>query len=86
MFHDVLLKMDVQGMEKEVLMGGAITLKQVDYLVLEMPFEALYESQPTFDDIHSFVKGIGFSLVGPVGYNEGRDHKIIESDMLYKKA
>ena len=82
----VLLKMDVQGMEKEVLLGSKRTLEVIEFILLEAPFVPLYENQLLFDDLNDYMKSIGYKLLAPVGVNRGKDDMIIEMDLLYKKA
>ena len=82
----VLLKMDVQGYEKEVLIGAREVIRMVDYVVFESSFVHLYENQPLFDEMHSVVKNLGYELVAPVGFQEGKDLEIIEMDVLYKRS
>lgn len=81
----VLLKLDVQGYEKEVLKGAQKTLDRIDYIVLETSFSKLYENQPLFDELHEYIKNLGFELVAPLDVNVGNNHAIIEMDVLYKK-
>jgi FkbM family methyltransferase len=82
----VLLKMDVQGMEKEVLLGSKRTLEVIEFILLEAPFVPLYENQLLFDELNDYMRSIGYKLLAPVGVNRGKDDMIIEMDLLYKKA
>jgi FkbM family methyltransferase len=82
----VLLKLDVQGYEREVLKGAENLLSKVDYLVFEASFVRLYEGEPLFEEMHEFVKGLGFGIVGPVGMLEGNDGQILQMDMLYQRS
>lgn len=81
----VLLKIDVQGYEMEVLKGWAGLKQQIDYLVLECSFVKLYEEQPLFDELHSYIEEQGFGFVAPVGFNRGKQGAIIEMDALYRR-
>jgi FkbM family methyltransferase len=83
--HPILLKLDVQGYEKEVLKGAEKTLNNVNYIILETSFCKLYENQPLFDELHHYIKNIGFELVAPLDVNVGNNMAIIEMDVLYKK-
>lgn len=82
----VLLKMDVQGMEKEVLLGSKRTLEVIEFILFEAPFVPLYENQLLFDDLNDYMRSIGYKLLAPVGVNRGKDDMIIEMDLLYKKV
>lgn len=56
-----LLKIDVQGSEKEVLLGSGDTIKNVDIVKLEVSFENFYENQVMYDELFSFMKAKGFN-------------------------
>lgn len=82
----VLLKLDVQGFEREVLVGAAGLLPQIDYILLEAAFVRLYTAQPLFEELNSFLTSLNFRLVAPLGFNEGTGRTIIEADVLYRAA
>ena len=81
----VLLKLDVQGLEREVLQGGKMFLSKVDYLVFESSFVRLYEGEALFEEMHRLVSGLGFEIVAPVGLLEGARYEILQMDMLYRR-
>jgi FkbM family methyltransferase len=83
--HPLLLKMDVQGMEMEVLLGTGDFLNQVDFILCEVALTPLYDNQPLFDEIHAFIQHRGYSLVAPLYLNRGKGGKIIEMDVLYAR-
>jgi FkbM family methyltransferase len=59
-----LIKMDVQGYEKNVIEGGVNTISQAEYCIMEMSFVQLYENSPLFDDIYRLMYNLGFKLIG----------------------
>jgi FkbM family methyltransferase len=81
----VLLKMDVQGFEKEVLKGALNSLQQIDYLLFETSFVQMYDGEPLFDEMHHFVKELGFELIAPVGFLQSEKLQILQMDLLYKR-
>lgn len=81
----VLLKLDVQGYEKKVLLGAPGLLKKIDYLLFETSFVPMYEGEPLFDEMHTFLKEAGFEIMGPVGFLEGSDNSILQMDLLYRR-
>ncbi len=83
--HPSLLKLDVQGYEKQVLCGAAGCLRAIDYIVLELPFVRLYQDQPLFPEMHDFLSQLGYEVVAPLGFNEGAGQTIIEMDFLYRR-
>ena len=55
-----ILKLDVQGFELEVLKGATQLLANTVAVELEVEFLELYEGQPLFGDISSFLGAHGF--------------------------
>lgn len=80
-----LLKLDVQGYEKNVLMGAKNSLRLIDYVLLEMSFVPMYENEPLFNEMNEFLNSAGFKLVAPVGYLQAPNLQIVQLDMLYKR-
>jgi FkbM family methyltransferase len=80
----ILLKLDVQGYEKNVLDGSSNLLKKIDYLLLEVSFIQMYDNEPLFDEIHSYLVQKNFQLVSPIGALEMKNGSIAQLDMLYK--
>lgn len=80
-----LLELGVQGFEKNVLLGAKKSLSRIDYLLFEVSFVEMYDGEPLFEEMHNFVKSLGFSLVGPVSYLIGSNAKILQMDMFYKR-
>jgi FkbM family methyltransferase len=60
----VLLKIDAQGYEDRVLQGGALVLKQVEYVLVEVSFRPLYEGQATFHRVYELLLKSGFAYAG----------------------
>jgi FkbM family methyltransferase len=81
----VLLKLDVQGYEKEVLKGAIRSLDRVDYLLFETSFVQMYDGEPLFDEMHNFVKELGFEFIAPVGFLQTDALQILQMDLLYKR-
>jgi FkbM family methyltransferase len=81
-----LLKLDVQGYELEVLKGGEETLKNLDYILIEANLEQLYNNQPTFTEVNTYLNNKGFELAGMLDFNLGFKNKYIEIDLLYSKV
>lgn len=64
-----LLKIDVQGYELQVFMGGRETLKKTRLIISEVSFFEHYEGQPLFKKIYDFLTQIGFEMRGTFGYS-----------------
>lgn len=79
-----LLKLDVQGYERNVLEGATKLLSKIDYIVFEASFIPMYNGEPLFDEMHRFLKDIGFELIAPVGFLEDKNGDILQMDFLYR--
>lgn len=80
----VLLKLDVQGFEKEVLKGAGDKIKEVDYILFETSFIEMYEGEPLFEEMHDYLNSMGFKILAPVGFFQTSNFQIPQMDMLYK--
>lgn len=82
--HPVLLKLDVQGYEAQVLLGGKATLKRVDYVILETSFKTMYKGELLFNDILQMMEANGFQLDRPVGWlTDPRNGEVLQMDALF---
>ncbi len=80
----LLLKLDVQGYERQVLEGAPRTLADVAILVLEVAFVPLYEQQPLFDDMFLWLRDRGFRYRGNIEQSASRvDGLVTEADALF---
>ncbi len=82
----VLLKLDVQGFEKEVLKGAGEKIKVVDYILFETSFVEMYEGEPLFEEMHDYLSSLGFKIIAPVGFFQTSNFQIPQMDMLYKRS
>lgn len=57
------LKLDVQGAELMVLKGAKNTLKNTGVIHCEVEFYPIYEGQPLFHDVVSYLKDKGFYFI-----------------------
>lgn len=80
-----LLKIDVQGFEREVLQGCATLLDRFDHVYVEASFVALYEGQALADEVISYLESWGFDLAGR--HNESRDAsgQPVQADFLFRR-
>jgi FkbM family methyltransferase len=58
-----LLKVDVQGAELGVFKGGPLALKRTKIIRCEVGLRTLYEGQPPFIDVYSFLSSLSFELI-----------------------
>lgn len=78
----VLVKIDVQGYEDKVLMGGKEVLKRVSVAILETSYLPLYEGQPLFNDICRLMDELGFLYYGDLH----RHYHPINGKLLYEDS
>ncbi|MFN0049479.1 MAG: FkbM family methyltransferase [Cytophagales bacterium] len=59
-----LLKIDVQGFEKFVLLGAKQSLKVLKMVYLEVSFIEMYANQPLFGEVYDFLIAENFVFIG----------------------
>jgi FkbM family methyltransferase len=81
-----LLKLDVQGFEREVLMGAENVLLEIKWVVMEVSFEPLYEGEWIFEEARQFMQSRGFRFERPVGFLTEKAHgQIVQMDALFSR-
>lgn len=78
-----LLKIDVQGLELEVLKGADQTLDSVDTALVECSFVELYEGQALADEVVAFLLARGLRLAGIHEVVYSADGSAIQGDFLF---
>jgi FkbM family methyltransferase len=63
-----LIKIDVQGAELDVLAGAADTLRETEYVVLEVSFFEFFRGGPLFHDVIAFMQAQGFVAYDVFGF------------------
>jgi FkbM family methyltransferase len=84
---NILIKIDVQGFEDKVIIGGKNIISQAAIVVAETSFVPLYENQALFGDIHNLLNELGFSYYGDAHrhYNPKTKKLIYEDSVFIKK-
>jgi FkbM family methyltransferase len=80
------LKIDTQGFEREVLAGGADTVKRCVGLQLELSFVPLYEGGMTADEAIGWAYGQGFHLVGMEQGYAAPTGEILQMDGIFVRT
>lgn len=84
--HPVLLKLDVQGYELQVLLGGRDLLAHVDYVLLEASFKPMYQGEPIFVEIEMRMRELGFEFLRPVGFLRApKTGEFLQMDALFQR-
>ena len=78
------IKMDVQGYENRVVLGGEEIVKKAAFCMIELSIVELYENAVLITDMNSRMRELGFQLVSIVGKIVGRSGEILQVDGLYK--
>jgi len=82
----ILIKIDVQGFEKQVLEGARKTLEYIDYMICELSFVELYRGQPLFREMYHYLDELGFKFKGQVGeLRDPKSNQILQIDALFTK-
>jgi FkbM family methyltransferase len=82
----ILLKIDVQGLEKEVIEGAVKMLSLVDYVLIEVSFEELYEGQSLFEEVNHKLNNFGLYYNGSFGQlYSSSNGRIIQADAFYTR-
>jgi FkbM family methyltransferase len=78
-----LLKIDVQGFEKEVLIGSEEVLPVFSYVYAECSFMELYADQSPAHEVIAFLSDHGFDLAGVYNLSYDRNGIAIQGDFLF---
>jgi FkbM family methyltransferase len=83
----ILIKIDVQGYERQVIRGGRATIKKAQLLLLEVSFVELYAGQCLFDELYDAVRELGFRCVG-VTYPlcDRKSGRTLQTDALFARS
>jgi FkbM family methyltransferase len=81
---NVLIKIDVQGFEDMVIIGGQKVIERAHVIIVETTFEPLYQGQVLFDSIYSMLTSKGFEIRGcedPL--RDPGDTRILQCDSIF---
>lgn len=81
-----LLKIDVQGLELDVLRGAGDALDYVDDVYVECSFTELYEGQALADEVIAFLLQRGLRLIGAYGMLYAADGSALQADLLFRRV
>lgn len=79
-----LIKIDVQGFERQVLEGARHTLARTDFVLVEAGILKLYEGASTFAEIAEWMSAHGFHLYDLRAWHRG-NHVLVETDLLFRR-
>ena len=83
--HFHLIKIDLQGAEKDVIDGGKILLDKAKYVILELAIKPYNEGAPTGLQMIELMNSIGFGLTNCITeHNNGE--QVLQIDGLFEKG
>jgi FkbM family methyltransferase len=83
---ELLVKIDVQGYEDRVILGGQHVLSRASFLIVETSFVSLYDGQPLFDDVYKILSHMGFRYRGNVDQLVSPlDGMVLQADALFTR-
>ena len=85
MVHPIFVKIDVQGYEWNVLKGSSELLNKIDYLLLEVSKNEMYQNQPTEKIIIEYLKGLNFNIFKANDWQNIKNTNFKQRDILFYK-
>jgi FkbM family methyltransferase len=68
-----LVKIDVQGAERDVIEGGITTLENATHLIVEMQHVEYNEGAPRVTETKPWIESLGWQCIAPLFSNNGPD-------------
>lgn len=79
----LLVKIDTQGHDYRVLKGGVRTLAGARAVIIELPFQNIYDTTESYRDILDFMQEAGFDIYSLSPISPGEDGALIEADGFF---
>jgi FkbM family methyltransferase len=84
---NTMVKIDVQGYERDVLNGGLKTIAQAKFVLIEVSYEELYDNQPLFADVFDIMRSLGFTFAGTMTQmKHPGDGRFLDADCFFVRA
>jgi FkbM family methyltransferase len=81
-----VLKVDVQGYERQVLEGAGALLERIETVQLELSLVPLYSGEPLFAEMLAWMAAKGFALVAlEPGFSEPRSGRLLQVDGIFRR-
>jgi len=82
----IFLKIDVQGLEKQVIEGATAILPLVKGIKLELSLVPLYEGQVLFKEMIDIIEKLGYELYGiEPGFTAEKTGRMLQMDGIFFK-
>jgi FkbM family methyltransferase len=83
----LLLKLDVQGFEDKVIIGGEDVVARAKIIIIEVSFLPLYRGGPLFEDVYQILKTRGFIYNGNFDQIlSPEDGRPLQADAIFFRA
>jgi FkbM family methyltransferase len=83
---NIFLKIDVQGFEDQVLIGGMHAIQDVKVIQMETAFQEMYVGEKPFEYFYSLMKSNGFELAGFFDFcYDNKNGRPLFCDTIYVK-
>lgn len=80
----ILMKIDVQGYELEVLKGSENILKKIEYILIEVSENEMYEGQPLSHEIIQFLQDRNYQILKQNQSIKVDKTNFIQKDILFQ--
>jgi len=84
----ILLKIDTQGYEKNVLLGGDAVLNRISLIQVELSFKPLYKGESDFWQMNEYIQSLGFqlfSLETDESFSNPKSGELLQVDCIFVK-
>jgi FkbM family methyltransferase len=82
--HSVYLKIDVQGYEKNVLLGATSILPKIKGIQIEMSLLPLYDGELLFKDMIVYMEHLGYDLYALIpGFTDNNTGRLLQVDGVF---
>jgi FkbM family methyltransferase len=78
-----LMKVDIQGAEKQLIEGGRNALQRVHQLYIEVVFDVQYAGSAVFSEVEELLRELGFKVRGFSQGRLGADGALAYTDALF---
>jgi FkbM family methyltransferase len=84
---NIMVKIDVQGFEDRVILGGKSLISVASILIVETSFRPLYKGQVLFGPLYDMLRQLGFEYMGSEEpLRNPNDGSILQCDSIFYKG
>lgn len=83
--RQVLVKLDVQGVEDRVIRGASAVLADAAVVIAEVSIDVLYDGQATFRNVFMGLDKLGYEYVGNLDQGYAASGRVISLDAVFAR-